>query len=54
MLAQPWAKFFLFYTAFIAEVRAAEPEVALVVKIDGMPWFTAMENGIKKAGQLQR
>jgi len=34
-----------------AHVRAQEPEIAVVVKIGGIPWFTAMENGIKKAGK---
>ena len=37
-------------SAFSAQVRAAEPEIAVVVKIGGIPWFTAMEQGIKKAG----
>jgi simple sugar transport system substrate-binding protein len=34
---------------FNPQVRAAEPEIAVVVKIGGIPWFTAMEQGIKKA-----
>ena len=32
----------------------AEPEVAVVVKIGGIPWFTAMEKGIKEAGKGQK
>ena len=32
-------------------LRAAEEDVAVVVKIGGIPWFTAMETGIKKAGK---
>jgi simple sugar transport system substrate-binding protein len=31
----------------------AEPEIAVVVKIGGIPWFTAMEKGIKEAGKEQ-
>jgi len=31
--------------------RAEEPEVAVVVKIAGIPWFTAMEKGIKEAAK---
>ena len=38
-------------SAFNSQVRAAEPEVAVVVKIGGIPWFTAMEQGIKRAGK---
>jgi simple sugar transport system substrate-binding protein len=30
---------------------AGEPEIAVVVKLGGSPWFTAMETGIKKAGK---
>src|SRR5438132_3369624 len=37
-------------SAFNSQVRAAEPEIAVVVKIGGIPWFTAMEQGIKRAG----
>jgi simple sugar transport system substrate-binding protein len=37
-------------STFSARVWAAEPEIAVVVKIGGIPWFTAMEQGIKKAG----
>jgi simple sugar transport system substrate-binding protein len=36
-----------------ADVRAEEPEIAVVVKIGGIPWFTAMEKGIKEAGKEQ-
>jgi simple sugar transport system substrate-binding protein len=39
----------LLCSAFIPQARAAEPEIAVVVKIGGSPWFTAMETGIKKA-----
>jgi simple sugar transport system substrate-binding protein len=38
-------------SALNSQVRAAEPEVAVVVKIGGIPWFTAMEQGIKRAGK---
>ena len=38
-------------SAFNSQVRAAEPEVAVVVKIGGIPWFSAMEQGIKRAGK---
>src|ERR1700674_3194038 len=38
-------------SAFNSQVRAAEPEVAVVVKIGGIPWFPAMEQGIKRAGK---
>ncbi len=38
-------------SAFNSQVRAAEPEIAVVVKIGGIPWFTAMEQGIKRAGK---
>ncbi len=31
--------------------QAAEKEVAVVVKIGGIPWFNAMEKGIQKAGK---
>ena len=43
------AALLLLFSAFDAQVRAAEPEIAVVVKIGGIPWFTAMEQGIKKA-----
>ncbi len=33
--------------------RAEEPEIAIVVKIGGIPWFTAMEKGITEAGKEQ-
>ena len=35
-------------SAFNSQVRAAEPEIAVVVKIGGIPWFTAMEQGIDR------
>ena len=38
-------------SAFNSQVQAADPEVAVVVKIGGIPWFTAMEQGIKRAGK---
>src|SRR5580693_4494964 len=38
-------------SAFNSQVRAADPEVAVVVKIGGIPWFSAMEQGIKRAGK---
>src|SRR5580693_1128493 len=31
--------------------QAADNEVPVVVKIAGIPWFTAMEKGIKEAGK---
>ena len=31
--------------------QAAENEIPVVVKIAGIPWFTAMEGGIKEAGK---
>jgi simple sugar transport system substrate-binding protein len=34
-------------------VMGAEPEIAVVVKIGGIPWFTAMEKGIKEAAKEQ-
>ncbi|MBV9490717.1 MAG: autoinducer 2 ABC transporter substrate-binding protein [Verrucomicrobia bacterium] len=40
----------LLCAAFSPQARAEEPEIAVVVKIGGIPWFTAMEQGIKKAG----
>jgi simple sugar transport system substrate-binding protein len=33
----------------IVGARAADPQVGIVVKIGGIPWFNAMEVGIKKA-----
>jgi ABC-type sugar transport system substrate-binding protein len=33
----------LLCSTFSARVWAAEPEIAVVVKIGGIPWFTAME-----------
>jgi simple sugar transport system substrate-binding protein len=44
------AALLLLCSTFSAQLRAAEPEIAVVVKIGGIPWFTAMEQGIKKAG----
>ena len=43
----------LFLSCFLVtpDVRAEEPEVAVVVKIAGIPWFSAMEKGIKEAGK---
>src|SRR6201981_3269849 len=38
-------------SAFNFQVRAANEEVAVVVKIGGIPWFNAMEKGIQKAGK---
>ena len=38
------------WSALAAPVLAAgEPQVGVVVKIGGIPWFNAMEEGIKKA-----
>jgi simple sugar transport system substrate-binding protein len=44
------AALLLLCSTFSAQLRAAEPEIAVVVKIGGIPWFTAMEQGIKRAG----
>jgi len=33
----------------LTDAMAAEPQVGIVVKIGGIPWFNAMEVGIKKA-----
>ena len=44
------AALLLLCSAFNAQLRAEEPEIAVVVKLGGSPWFTAMEQGIKKAG----
>ena len=41
-------------SAFNSQIRAAEPEIAVVVKIGGIPWFTAMEQGIKRAGKEEQ
>src|SRR5215831_9692422 len=41
----------LLCSAFNPQARADESEIAVVVKIGGIPWFTAMEQGIKKAGE---
>jgi simple sugar transport system substrate-binding protein len=43
----------LLSSAFTTQVRAEEQEIAVVVKIGGIPWFTAMEKGIKEAGKEQ-
>ena len=34
-----------------ALAQAKKPQIAVVVKIGGIPWFNAMENGIKKAAR---
>ena len=34
--------------------HAADNDVPVVVKIAGIPWFTAMEKGIKEAGERNR
>jgi len=36
--------------ALLAHIAIAKDDVAVVVKIGGIPWFNAMERGIKKAG----
>src|SRR5690348_727522 len=36
-------------TAFGTPAFAADPQLGVVVKIGGIPWFNAMEVGIKKA-----
>jgi simple sugar transport system substrate-binding protein len=43
----------LFLSSFFVNphARADQPEVAVVVKIAGIPWFTAMEKGIKEAAK---
>src|ERR1700757_4315989 len=41
----------LIYSLFNNSVQAAGDEVAVVVKIGGIPWFNAMEKGIQKAGK---
>ena len=43
----------LLFSGLNAQLRAEEPEIAVVVKIGGIPWFTAMEKGIKEAGKEQ-
>jgi len=43
----------LLFSGLNAQLRAQEPEIAVVVKIGGIPWFTAMEKGIKEAGKEQ-
>ena len=47
------AALILLNSLLIARVQAAEQEIAIVVKIGGIPWFTAMEKGIKEAGKEQ-
>jgi simple sugar transport system substrate-binding protein len=42
------------YSVLNADVRAEEPEIAVVVKIGGIPWFTAMEKGIQEASKEQK
>jgi simple sugar transport system substrate-binding protein len=42
----------LFFTPFVTiPAHAADNEVPVVVKIAGIPWFTAMEKGIKEAAK---
>src|SRR5262249_230819 len=41
----------LLCSAFKPQGGGDESEIAVVVKIGGIPWFTAMEQGIKKAGE---
>ncbi len=43
----------LLYSGWSTTVRAEEREIAVVVKIGGIPWFTAMEKGIQEAGKDQ-
>ena len=43
----------LLFSGLNSQLRAEEPEIAVVVKIGGIPWFTAMEKGIKEAGKEQ-
>lgn len=47
------AVFALSYSGWSTTVRAEEREIAVVVKIGGIPWFTAMEKGIQEAGKDQ-
>ncbi len=42
---------FVSFLAVTPNAPAEEPEVAVVVKIAGIPWFTAMEKGIKEAAK---
>jgi simple sugar transport system substrate-binding protein len=44
----------LLYSGLSTTVRAEEREIAVVVKIGGIPWFTAMEKGIQEAGKDQK
>jgi simple sugar transport system substrate-binding protein len=39
------------FTAAAGLMQAAGEEVAVVVKVGGIPWFTVMEQGIQQAGQ---
>jgi simple sugar transport system substrate-binding protein len=41
----------LLFSALANQVLGAGEEVAVVVKIGGIPWFNAMEKGIQKAGK---
>lgn len=41
----------LLCSTYVNHVFAAGEEVAVVVKIGGIPWFNAMEKGIQKAGK---
>src|SRR5215472_12673233 len=38
-------------SAIASQVRAAGEDVAVVVKIGGIPWFNALEKGVQKAGK---
>ena len=37
-------------TSFSLKAYAADPEMVVVVKIAGIPWFNALEKGVQKAG----
>ena len=41
----------VFCLASNSQVRAAGEDVAVVVKIGGIPWFNALEKGVQKAGK---
>jgi simple sugar transport system substrate-binding protein len=41
----------VFSLASNSQVRAAGEDVAVVVKIGGIPWFNALEKGVQKAGK---
>lgn len=40
-----------FSTVFAARLAAADPDVAVVVKIGGIPWFTVLEKGMQQAAK---